>query len=121
MRTLGAMKQITYAERAMLMGDAAANLLIEFGAALARHATADTVELSAIAPDGHETAIILLLGPGTVLLVESSDSLMQEPDNAAAESFLQDRISMLEAIPTAYPVDAILNSPPNEYYEGLDL
>jgi hypothetical protein len=95
------MKHVTMAEKNLLIGDEAAELLIEYAALLARNDEADTVELSAIGQDGDPVEVTFLLNSGTVLLLESSYANFAEPDNADAEDYLRSRIEAIENPPMA--------------------
>jgi hypothetical protein len=46
------MKHITYAEKSLLIGDATADLLLEYAAALGSDGTSDSVSIHAISSDG---------------------------------------------------------------------
>ncbi|MEJ3405376.1 hypothetical protein WDJ51_11580 [Rathayibacter sp. YIM 133350] len=98
------MKHLTYAEKSLLVGDEAAGLLLEYAAALTRSSSGDTVEVKAVGADGADVVATFLLGAGSPLMVESSDSSMVEPDNSAAEVYLRDHLRILNAHPQGLPV-----------------
>ena len=95
----------------MLVGDEAADLLIEYAALLTRHDSADTVTLTAYGDDGDPVEATFLLNSGTSLVIESSESPVSEPDNAGAISYMRERMERLESPPNVQPVD----SPPSTH------
>ncbi|KJQ56000.1 hypothetical protein [Microbacterium sp. SA39] len=47
------MKHVTYGEKSLLMGDDAADTLLEYARLVADNSTADTVTVRSISPDGN--------------------------------------------------------------------
>ncbi|MDX2376722.1 hypothetical protein M4I32_07905 [Microbacterium sp. LRZ72] len=78
------MKHITYAEKSLLIGDEAADLLVEYAAAVAAEDTSDTVALHAFGADGQEVSATFVLNSGTNLMAETVSGSMSEPDNTDA-------------------------------------
>lgn len=99
------MKHVVYAEKTLLVGDRAADLALEYGAALASNGKADTISLHAIGSDGDAVLATLLLDAGSNLIAETTNSTLDEPDNAEAEAYMQDRITRLTSPRTAHPDD----------------
>ena len=86
------MQNVSVAERPLLMGDHVADLLLVYAAVLGATTSADTVKVRVVGHDGaHRTAQLLLNGASR-LLSETSSSQVPEPDNAALEAYLQQRI-----------------------------
>jgi hypothetical protein len=94
------MKHVTYAEKSLLMGDEAADTLLEYARLLADNETADTVTLTSISPDGNTVEASFLLTPSTILMVESTNSEVTPPDNSDVIAEMQERIDAI-ARPTA--------------------
>jgi hypothetical protein len=78
------MKHITFGDKSLLVGDAAADALLEYGAFLTGAAKGDTVEVQAISSDGNEATATFLLGPGVTMMAETAHTSLPEPDNTAA-------------------------------------
>jgi hypothetical protein len=94
------MKHLTFGDKALFVGDAAADTLLEYAARLADAGRADTVELEAIGPDGHSVTATFLLDPGASLMAETADdSAFQEPDNAAAVERMKQAMQDLRPSP----------------------
>jgi hypothetical protein len=112
------MKHITYAEKSLLVGDRAADLALEYGAALATNGKADTINLHAFGADGDEVVATLLLDAGSNLMAETTHTSMEEPDNSEAEAYMQEHIALLSSPRTALPVDHAAMS---QYDDQLDV
>jgi hypothetical protein len=109
------MKHITYADKSLLVGDAAAEAITEYAAALASHGSADTVTLSAYGADGDDVEATLVLDAGTVLMAESTHSSIPEPDNAAAVQDMRSKTSLLVSPPPGGPHEEM---PSREQVDG---
>jgi hypothetical protein len=81
------------ADKSLLVGNEAADLLTQYAALVARIASGDAVTLRAIGADGGEVEATFVLNSGTVLIAESTDSRVPEPDNSDAEAYLRDRLA----------------------------
>lgn len=99
------MKHITYADTSVLVGDDAADTLLEYAATLARHQSADALELEALGSDGHDIRATFLLDSGASLLAASSRSQLPEPDNAAAIRYMRERIALIGRPARGFPLD----------------
>ena len=86
------MKQVTYFEKSLLLGDEAASLLLEYAAAIAYNRRADTVMLTALEQGGAEVEVTYLLNAGTMMMAESSSSRNEEPNNHEAIGYMKDRM-----------------------------
>jgi hypothetical protein len=98
------MMHLTFAEKALLVGDEAAQLAIEYAAALARAGSADTVTLTAYGADGDKVQATVLLTQGAPFMGETSNSDMAEPDNTEAVAYMKDRLAALDSPPAAVPL-----------------
>ena len=63
------------------MGDDAADAVIDFAVALGRKSTADAVYLEVLNHDGKPEHLSLLVGPATMISVETVTVDYDEPDN----------------------------------------
>ena len=97
------MKHVTYADKAVLMGDDAADALLEYARLIADTGGADAVTLRAIRPDGNTVDVSFLLSASTTLLVESTNSETKAPANDAVVADLKSRIAAIETPPAAKP------------------
>ncbi|MDQ0729137.1 hypothetical protein [Microbacterium sp. W4I20] len=109
------MKHLTYGEKAHFLGDDAAQTLMEYASVLGNANRSDTVTLTAVDDHGNYVEATFLLNPSTVMLMESSSSDMQEPENAAGIEYMRAQISQLESPPEIVPEDG---SP--SFEEGRD-
>lgn len=89
------MKQVTYADKSVLMGDDAADVLLEYARLLADNGRADSVTLRAISPDGNTVHTSFLLGPSAAMLVESTNSDIRVPDNDDTVADMKERIAAI--------------------------
>lgn len=89
------MRHVTYSHKSLLVGNAAADLLIEYAAVLGRRSGSDVVTLRAIGADGNEVEASFLLNPSTVLMVETASTPASEPENRPAVDYLRLRIDEL--------------------------
>ena len=100
------MKHITYSDKSLLVGDAAADAITAYAAAVARSGTADTVTLRAYGVDGAEVEATFVLDTGTVLMAETTDSTIPEPDNSEVVRVVQEKTRLLDSPPPVGPHDA---------------
>src|ERR1700709_602410 len=99
------MKHITYSDKSVLVGDEAADALLEYAALLGRKTSADTVQLAIIGPDGNEGVATFLLNSGAVIMAESTNSALPEPDNSEALAYMKERIASGNPPPSAHPAN----------------
>jgi hypothetical protein len=98
------MKAVTYAENSWLLGDEAADTLMDYAVVLARIDSADSVEVLALGPDGTEQSVSFLIGPATMMTAQSSDSSVDAPDNRDAVTLIRERIRIIESPPAPIPM-----------------
>jgi hypothetical protein len=96
------MRQITYAGGTFLTGDAIAEALMEYAAALANADRAATVHVPAV-DNGDITDVNVLIGPASQLMAEKVVHAGPEPDGTAIVDAINDRMEHLTR--TYIPVD----------------
>jgi hypothetical protein len=100
-------KHVTSVQKSLLIGDGAADTLAEYAAHLARLGSSDAVQLKAIGSDGDEVVATFLLNSGTALMVETTDSVLPEPDNADAIAYMVAQMSQFDISAEAVPTDEL--------------
>jgi nucleotide-binding universal stress UspA family protein len=98
------MKHVTYSDKALLMDDEAADLLLEYAVELAKRGDADLVTVHALSGDGNEVAASFVLDSGTVLMAESAHTHVQPPKDEEAIAYLRSQLEQLRAVPAAGPI-----------------
>jgi hypothetical protein len=77
------MKRIHYASGSLLTGDAIADVIVRFAAALAHNNSASEVRAPVVADGGGTGEVLLLLGPASQILAEDEEyggeELLDEP------------------------------------------
>ncbi len=111
------MKHVTYGEKSLLVDDQAADTLLRYATVLARMASADTVDINALGPDGTPTIATFLLDTGAPLMAETTTTTMSDPDNSEAIAYMQSQIMRLSAPPPVVPADVTMP----ENFEDLNL
>jgi hypothetical protein len=99
------MKHLTFANKNFLVGDAVADAIVEYAAALGERSSADTIDITAIGADGDEVAATLFLSTGVPLVAESSTAPFPEPNNTETEAYIEGRLALLSNPPQALPLD----------------
>ena len=89
------MKHVSYADKSLFMGDDAADTLLEYARLVADNNRADTVTLRSISTDGNTVEASFLLDASTVLMVESTNSEVEPPDNSEAVQDMKERIDAI--------------------------
>lgn len=74
------MKRIHYANGSIVTGDAIADVLIRYAAALAVNDTAAEVTAPALAQTGETTEVVMLLGPASQILAEDAPGAQELVD-----------------------------------------
>jgi hypothetical protein len=97
------MKHVTYAEKSLLIGDEAADLVLEYASELANAGASDTVTLNALGADGDEVVATLLLGAGAPLMAETSNTRLTPLDNTDAVGYMREKLNQLASPPEAQP------------------
>lgn len=105
------MKHVSYADKPVLVGDDAADTLIEYARVLAEHREADTVTLRAVSPDGNTVEATYLLNPSTILMIETTNSELEPPDNDEAVRRMRNRIEALERPVSPEPAPPFVAAP----------
>jgi hypothetical protein len=98
------MMHLTFADKSLILGNAAAELTVEYAAALARIGSADTVRLVAYGSDGDKVTATLLLDAGAPLMIETSATDLPEPDNTDTVAYMTQRMSEINSPPQASPI-----------------
>jgi hypothetical protein len=112
------MKHITFGDKSLLVGDAAADALLNYGAFLATEARGDTVEIHAISSDGDEVTASFLLGPGVTMMAETANTKLPEPDNTEALDYME----QAQTRPTVSSAVAQEEAPePSSYDDNYEL
>lgn len=99
----------------MLVGDEAADLLIQYAAAIIRVHTADTVDLKAIGSDGNAVEATFLLGEGAPLMAETASADIEEPDNSGPVEYMRARLRLLSSPPVVMAVEPSEFEPFGDY------
>lgn len=97
------MKSITYAEKSWLLGDAAADIVVEYAVLLARTNSADSVDVNALSPSGESHRLTLVIGPATMMTSASEENAGEEPDNEDAVAVIRERIRVITDPPISLP------------------
>lgn len=97
------MKRISYGETSWLIGDIAADAVLEYAVELARHESAASIDLVVLDAAGAEQAVRFLLGPATMMMAETTASSFPEPDNAASVTVMSERVESMVHPPSAAP------------------
>lgn len=97
------MKHVTFADKSLLMGDDAADTLLEYARVIAGRDQTDSVTLSSISSDGNTVDASFLLNAHSVLLIESTNSEVEPPDNAEAVRQMRRTIDLFTRPITAQP------------------
>ena len=83
-------------DRPLLIGNEAADLLLDYAALIAQLGRGDSVRLNAIGTHGEDVAVGVLLNSGSTMVVESATCLLPEPDNAVAIAYLSSRLAQYD-------------------------
>ena len=91
------MKHVTYSDKSLLVGDEAADLILEYAAAIANSGRADTVVLRALGVEGNDVEATFLLDSGTIMMAETATTTVEEPDNNEAIRYMNWRLEALRS------------------------
>lgn len=94
------MKHILLADKSLLVGDEAADLLLSYAGLIAEVGRGDTVTLHAIDQAGDSVVAGVLLNSGTALVTQTTTSTIPEPDNAQVIRYMRDRIASYRSTDT---------------------
>jgi hypothetical protein len=98
------MKHVTYANKSLLMGDDAADMLVEYAAVLGANGSADNVTVHVLSVDGNEVDATFVLNSSSDLVAETTNSALDLPGNEAAVSYMRDAILKITSPPQAQPI-----------------
>jgi len=96
---LAIMKELIFAGRPVLVGDAAADAVVDYSAVLVRAASADTIELRALDASGARIEVYYVLGSAGTVMAQTVESAEPEPDNAEAVTYMNAAIHRLDPNP----------------------
>lgn len=108
--SMNSMKHILFANKTVLVGDAAADALVAYGVALAANNAADNVEYTCIGADGGIVQVSFLLNAGSALVAESTPSNLPEPNNHAEVARIRERTAALNGSYPVKPADDVITS-----------
>jgi hypothetical protein len=91
------MMHVTFGTKSLLIGDRAAETLLEYAALIAQLGGGDTVDLRAVNADGNSVTASFLLDSGTPLMAETTTSDLPEPDNDEAVAYMTHEIAQIHA------------------------
>jgi hypothetical protein len=106
-------KNLVYGESSWLVGDAAADAILDYAVWMAKTNSADTVDVVVLGPDGNEETTTLVLGPATMVQAQTTRSQLEEPENGALIEYVRTRLT--PSTPAAQPLPA-----PADQLEWLD-
>ena len=86
-------KHILLADKSLLVGDEAADLLLSYAGLIAEVGRGDTITLRAIDQGGDTVVAGLLLNSGTALVTQTTTSTLPEPDNVEVIRYMRERIA----------------------------
>lgn len=89
------MKSITYAEKSWLLGDLAADAVVEYAVLLARTGSADSVDVSVLSLDGTAHSLTLVVGPATMMTSAPVDTALEAPNNDDAIALIHERMRII--------------------------
>ena len=111
------MKHVSLGDKSLLMGDDAADTLLEYARLVGDSDGADTVTLRAIGPDGSTAEVGILLNSSTSLVVESTHSDVVPPDNSEVVEDLRERMRAITRPASAQPEERWVESE----YDNTDM
>lgn len=76
------MKRLRYADEAWLIDDGVADAIMERATRLAKLQEAETLSVNVLTEVGKPEVVSFLIGPATMMTVETTDSTFPEPDNS---------------------------------------
>jgi hypothetical protein len=104
------MLHLTYGEKTLFVGDEAGETLLEYAGLLGNEGRADTVHMTCIGSDGNTIEATFLLNSGTLLVSESTNTEINEPDASDAIAYMRERIAMITDPPPAQPSRSPVNA-----------
>jgi hypothetical protein len=95
-------KHVWFGQKAIFLGDDAADALVAYAAHVAQLRTGDSVDMRGINTEGNEVTTTFLLNAGTTLTTETTSFNLTEPDNAAALEYIRGRIATFALDPNYF-------------------
>jgi hypothetical protein len=86
-------KHVWFGQKAVFLGDDAADALISYAAHVAQVRTGDSVDIRGVNTEGNEITTTFLLNTGTTLTAETTSFNLPDPDNSAAIEYIRGRIA----------------------------
>jgi hypothetical protein len=99
------MKLINYGDIDWLIGDEAADLLLEYSILMAREGHADAVEIAVLSSEGTEQMVTVLIGPATMMTARALETEFTEPGNAVHLEAIRERMSAITSPPNVLPAE----------------
>ncbi|GAB3394763.1 hypothetical protein GCM10027568_25900 [Humibacter soli] len=87
---------------AFLLGDDAADTVVDYVTVLTRLSSADAIELRARTMDGRETTIYFVVNSATSVLAQSVSEDGPEPDNRAPVNYMRQAIQRIDPSTESY-------------------
>lgn len=100
------MKLLNYGDADWLVGDDAAEALLDYCVFMGRISSSDSVEVSALDPDGITEAVTFLIGPATMMTASTLETDFTEPDNRDAVDEIHRRMNA-DLLPKATTTPAV--------------
>lgn len=104
-RTLGRMKHVTYADKALFLDDESADWLMEYARALGVAGQTDAISLHAIGLDGNEVEATFLLNSSTELVTQTTQNSIEAPTNDEAVGYMQEQTRLILSPPPARGIE----------------
>jgi len=101
------MKLLNYGDTEWLVGDEAAELLMNYSVLMARASTADSINVTMLDSHGEPQNLNILIGPATMMTSRETESAFDEPTNDAAVAEVRGKISAIEDPPPVQPVEPL--------------
>ena len=99
------MKHIIYDGNTWLVGDETAEVVVAYALLLAHKETADSVDILVYDINGDRRWVTLLIGPASMMTVETSSSTLDAPDNTDPIARIRERMRQITSPPSALPGD----------------
>ena len=102
------MKLLNYGDTEWLVGDEAAQLLMDYSVLMARVNTADSINVTMLDSHGESQNLNILIGPATMMTSRATVSEFAEPENDAAVAEVRGKIAAIEDPPPVQPVEPLV-------------
>lgn len=111
------MKELIFAGRPVLVGDAAADAVVDYTAVLMRASSADAVELRALDQNGRSIEVYYVLGGAAPVMAQTVDSSHAEPDNVEAVRYMRAAMRRLDPGPLEVGFDYLDDASPSDFVQ----